>query len=103
MWEEVNIGDKTFRIRKQRSLLADSIIQKIAFKEGSIGKHDVIKADCEIFELSLKQWRKIIDDDLDNISNQEGELLTDKLLELRDAERDFQKTQQKKQKSGDGS
>ena len=55
MWEEVNIGDKALRIRKQRSLLADSIISKIGLKDGSIGKHDIIKADGEIYDRDLKK------------------------------------------------
>jgi len=102
MWEEVNIGDKALRIRKQRSLLADSIISKIGLKDGSIGKHDIIKADGEIYDGDLKQWRKITDLDLDNISNKDGEVIVDKIIELREGEKDFQEPQQKKQKEKSG-
>ena len=101
---EVSVANITFRIRKERTLLADSIIEKIYSRDGTIGAHEVIKADCQIFDRENKKWRIVTDEDLENIPRMEGrEKLVAKILELRKVEMDFQKAQLMPQNSGSGS
>jgi len=100
---EVSVANITFRIRKERTLLADSIIEKIFSRDGTIGAHEVIKADCQIFDRENKKWRIVTDEDLENIPRMEGrEKLVAKILELRKVEMDFQKSQLLKQSDGSG-
>lgn len=95
-YEEIQIEGLTFRIRKNRSLLADSIIEKTFIRDKSIGAHDIIKVDCEIFNRETKAWRKVIDNDLDNVTRQAGRKLIEKITELRKSEKDFPETQPEK-------
>ena len=102
-FEEVTVSGFTFRIRRERSLLADSIIEKIYSKDGTIGAHEVIKVDCEIFDREKKTWREIVDKDLDKIPRAEGrEVLLAKILELRKSELDFQKARLLQQNDSSG-
>ncbi len=96
---EMEVAGMTFRTRRERTLLAECQLEKIFFRDGSIGAHDMIKVDCEIFDRKNQEWIAVTDKDLEGISRSEGkEKLTDVLTELRKKEKDFQKTQPKSEK-----
>jgi len=98
-WVEIEVAGLRFRTRRERTLLADSIIEKVFSKGQGLGASDIIKADCEIFDMGSKEWRPVLDSDLEKIGRYEGrEILYNKIIELRKAEKDFRKVQQKKQK-----
>lgn len=90
-WVEFEVGNTKFRTRRERTLLADSKIEKVFFKDKALGAHDIIKIDCEIFDLESKQWRKVEDSDSENIGRFEGRKLLEKINKLRTAEKDFHK------------
>jgi len=100
---EQECSGQSFRIMKERSLLGQGILEKIWTREGTIGVHDVIKVDYEIFDREKRQWRKITNEDLDSIPSSKGIEIYNKIMELRKVEKDFQKVQPKKPKEKSGS
>jgi len=98
-FEEIECSGQALRIRKKRSLLGQSMIERVFNKDGTFGVHDVIKADCEIFDRETRQWKKLSDEDCDKLDGKESyEKIYKRIVELRKSEKDFQKTQQSEEK-----
>lgn len=91
-WVEFEYSGTKLRTRRERTILADSIIGKIFFRDKALGAHDVIKADCEVYDMDIKEWREVHDSDLEKIGRKDGKDLFDEISELRKKEKDFHKT-----------
>ena len=96
-FEEVIIKGESFRIRKERSFRAASILEKKS-RQNNWGIDDIIKVDCQIFNRKIKEWREITDLDLENLDQKDGMELFKAVMKLRKSEKDFSKTQPKSEK-----
>src|SRR3990167_9889539 len=96
-WIEINVGELRFRTPKERTFLAKAVIEKTFYRDGAIGAHDIVKADCQLYDRKSKTWIQVTDADLELIGGYEGtDILMAKVMELRKAEQDFHDSQQQK-------
>lgn len=95
---EIESKGKTFRFPGKKTLLIAGMLTKIAIREGSIAKHDVILFGCELFDRKDKEWYPVKLSDIKNITLKEGEKIYDKIIEKWDEEKDFTKDQKDSKK-----
>ena len=70
-WIEINVGELRFRTPKERTFLAKAVIEKTFYRDGAIGAHDIVKADCQLYDRKSKTWIQVTDADLELIGGYE--------------------------------
>lgn len=90
--KEIKIGDKTFLILKERNFKAQCDLE-LAIPTGKteVPRYEVIKADCRIMDIirdlkgnmKSKEFRNIIDEDIEALTTEQGDELYNELLNYR--------------------
>jgi len=95
-WVHIECAGETFRTRKERTFLAQSLIEKTLVRDKAIGNHEIVKFDCEILDRETKIFRELVDADFKgNITDEiVKSTLIPKLLELREKKLETQQTVQ---------